>query len=101
MGRKRFERRRVGDLPTVEGRALAISLLDDDALLAVVHAERQGGAAAVDELHAEETAAVGGPILQALRANAHIPERLNIHRELLRRYRRLRNPSTSALPGEP
>ena len=54
MRRERIERRRVGDLPAVERRAFVCVGVDDDALLAVVHAERERAAALVDQLHAEE-----------------------------------------------
>src|SRR5262249_46827536 len=63
--RPRVEPRRIGDLPAIEGRALAAVLGNDDALLAIVHAERERGTAVVDELHAEKLAAIGGPVLEA------------------------------------
>jgi hypothetical protein len=41
LGRKRVQRRRVGDLSSEEALAFAKRPVDDNALLAVVHPERQ------------------------------------------------------------
>src|SRR5262249_27942090 len=80
LGSEAIERRRVGNFPAIEGRTFAAVLLHHDPLLAVVHAERERRAAAIDELHAEEAPAIGGPVLQAPRADANISQRLNGHR---------------------
>src|SRR5262249_25685375 len=77
--RKRVERDRVLDLPAIERRRVGLAFLDDHALLAVVHAERQGGAAPVDQLQAEEAARIGIPVLELAGADADVPQRLQIH----------------------
>ena len=53
--------------------------MDDDALLAVVHAQRQRAAALIDELHAEEARAVGRPVLKIAGTDTDITERIEIH----------------------
>jgi hypothetical protein len=52
------ERGRVGGLPAEKGDAFAAISIDDEALLAVVHAEGKRGARFVDALQAEQAAAV-------------------------------------------
>ena len=79
MRGKRIERRRIGHFPTVERRAVILVGMDDDALLAVVHAQRQRAAALIDKLHAKEPRAVGRPIFQVSRADTDIAERIEIH----------------------
>ena len=80
MRRKRIERRRVGNLPAVERRAFIFVGVDDDALLAVVHAQRQRATALVDQLHAEKVGAVNRPILEALGADTDIAQGVEMHR---------------------
>ena len=58
MRRKRVERRGIGDFPTVERRPLVLVGMNDDALLAIVHAQRERAAALVDHLHAEKARAI-------------------------------------------
>src|SRR5262245_12950494 len=79
MRGERIKRRGVGDLPAVERRALVLVGMDDDALLAVVHAQRQRATALIDELHAEKPRAIGGPIFQIPGADTDIAERIEIH----------------------
>ena len=68
--REPLERRGVGDLPAEEADAFAAVGLDDDALLAVVHAERERGAALVDGLQPKQPAAVRAPVVERLGANS-------------------------------
>ena len=76
---QRIERGRVPDLPTEKADALAVIGVDDDPLLAVVHAEGQRGARFVDALKAEQTRAVARPIAQILGSNPDITESLRNH----------------------
>ena len=76
------ERRGVGDLPAVEARRLGVGRVDHEPLLAVVHAEGERAAALVHELHAEELAAVGRPVLEVLGADSDITQRFKAHRGL-------------------
>ena len=80
MGGERVERARVGDFPAVKTGAFAAVVMHHHALLAVVHPEGEGRLALVDELHAEEMAAIGRPILEILRADPDIAQRLQFHR---------------------
>jgi putative endonuclease len=54
----------VGDLPAEKGDALAAVLAHDQALLSVVHPQREALGAEVDELHAQKSRAEAGPVLQ-------------------------------------
>ena len=74
-----IERRRIGHFPAVERRAVILVGMDDDALLAVVHAQSERAAALIDKLHAEKTRAVGRPVFQVSRADTDIAERIEIH----------------------
>ncbi len=74
------ERGGVGDLPAVEAGRVDAVLVNHETLLAVVHAERRGAPALVDQLHAEEPAGVGRPVFQVLGAKADIAQRLQAHR---------------------
>ena len=94
MRRQRLDRRCVGDLPPVESNTLTFVALDNHALLAVVHAQRQRTAALVDELHAEKTRAVGRPLIEIGAADAHIAERGNLHSRLSLR-RKVHHPSAT------
>src|ERR1043166_5630862 len=71
---ERIERGRIRDFPAEETDAGAAVLIDDDALLAVVHAEREARRALVDALKAEQLRAVVAPIAKRLRANADITQ---------------------------
>ena len=77
--RKPLQRGRVGDLPAEESDPFAAVFLDDDALLAVVHAQRKLLAALLQELHAQKSRAEAAPVLERICVNADISERLNIH----------------------
>ena len=73
---KTVERRGVGHFPTEKADALAAIGIDDDALLAVVHPERQRRARLVDALQPEQTGAVARPIAQILGTHADVTESL-------------------------
>src|SRR4029077_9374401 len=73
------ERGRVGDLPAEKPDALAAVGRDDDALLAVVHAEGERRARLVDALQAEQARAVARPVGQILGAHADIAQSLRTH----------------------
>ena len=75
--RDRIERCGVRHFPAEKADALAAGAIDDDALLAVVHAERDGLAALVDALQAEEAAGVFRPVLQTVGADADISQGLH------------------------
>src|ERR1700733_8426713 len=79
MRRQRVERGGVGDLPAIKAYAFAGIGIDDQALLAVVHAERARGAAFVDKLHAEKTRRIGRPLVDIAGADPNIAERLHAH----------------------
>ena len=76
MRRDGVERRRIGDLPAEKADALAAVGGDDDALLAVVHAEGERRARLVDALQAEQARAVARPVGQILGAHADIAQSL-------------------------
>ena len=80
MRRQRIERGGIGDFPAIEADALAGIGIDDQALLAVIHAKRARAAALVDELHAEKARGVGRPLVDITGADPDIPERLKLHR---------------------
>ncbi len=73
-GRKRIQRRRIRHFPAEECRAAIGVGIHDDALLAVIHAQREHAARLVDELHAEKTRRVGRPVFQIPGADADIAE---------------------------
>src|SRR5262249_46956493 len=74
----------VRDLPSVEGGAFAGLLVHDQTLLAVVHPEREAGAALVDELHAEEGPSIVPPFLEPPGPDPDVSERLQVHGVSLR-----------------
>ena len=74
---------RVGDLPSEAMRGGIAVLLDDDALLAVVHAENQARTRALDELHAEQSGPVVRPVLEVVGPDSDIAERRERHGEVL------------------
>lgn len=69
----------VGDFPAKETRAFAHRAVDDDALLAVVHAERQQRIAALDRLQADQAGAELPPVLQGGRAEPGISQTEQCH----------------------
>src|SRR5262249_20728669 len=69
----------VRRLPAEEAEAIVSVILDDDALLAVVHAKRHALLRSVDLLHAEEAGSEMGPVVEALRRDANVSERLDLH----------------------
>jgi hypothetical protein len=73
------ERRRIRDLPAEEAGALATVFIDDQALPAVVHAERERLRAFVHKLHAEQIGAEGAPIFERLGTDANIAQALDFH----------------------
>src|SRR6516225_7963018 len=79
MGRQGPERRGVGDFPAEEADSFAAIGMDHDALLAVIHAERERGARLIHALQAEQTGAIAGPVVQSFSANADITQRLRSH----------------------
>src|SRR5262249_62177781 len=79
MRGERIERRGMGHFPAVERGALVFIGVNDDALLAIVHAQRQRAAALLDKLHAEEARAIGRPVLEIAGADTDITERIEIH----------------------
>ena len=76
MRRQRVERGGVGGFPAEKTDALAAVGIDDEALLAVVHAEGERRARFVDALQAEQAAAIACPVAQILGAHADIAESL-------------------------
>src|SRR4051812_19127462 len=78
---RRIKRRGVGDFPAENADAFATICVDDDALLAVIHAERQHRSALVDPLQAEQPGPIGPPITQILGADADISQSLYAHRD--------------------
>jgi len=53
--------------------------MDDDPLLAVVHAQRQRATASLDKLHAEKARAEALPVLESPGADPDIAERIEVH----------------------
>jgi len=53
--------------------------MHDDALLAVVHAERHGRARLVDALQPEQVRPIARPVAQLLGAHADVAQSLNAH----------------------
>ena len=74
MRRERVERGRVLDLEAEEPNAFAAVGIHDDALLTVVHAQREARAGLVDELHAEQAGAVVLPVLEIPGAHTDVSE---------------------------
>ena len=73
-GRERVQRRGIGDLPAEEARAFAHRAVDDDALLAVVHPERQQRIAALDRLQADQPGAELPPVVELVRPEPGISQ---------------------------
>ncbi len=74
MRRKGFERGRVVDLEAEEAGAFAAVGIDDEALLAVIHAQGQAGAGLVDKLHAEQPRRVLLPVRKVCGAHTDVSE---------------------------
>ena len=77
--RERLQRRRVGDLPAEEARTFGHRAVDDDALLTVIHAERQQRRAALHRLQADQSGPELPPIVQRCRSEPGISQRLQRH----------------------
>ena len=76
---ERIERRTVGDFPAEELDARAAVVFDDHALLAVVHAKGNAGAAFVDKLKTQHARPVAAPIVEIGGVEADIAQRLRKH----------------------
>ena len=61
------------------GVAVAAVAVDEEALLAVVHAQRDAAIAALDHLHAKEACREGRPVLELVRGDADVSQRLKLH----------------------
>ena len=77
---QRRQRGGIRDLPAEETRAVRHRAVDDDALLAVVHPERQQRRAALDRLQADQPGPELPPIVQIGRAEPDISQSLHRHR---------------------
>ena len=75
-GGERVQRGGVRDLPAEEARALRHRAVDDDALLAVVHPERQQRGAALHRLQADQAGAELPPVVERGRAEPGIAQSL-------------------------
>lgn len=80
--RQRVEGRTVGHLPAEEPCAFALGAVDHDALLAVVHPEREQRIAALDCLQPDEASAELPPVVERVGAEASISETQNRHLRL-------------------
>ena len=78
-GGERVQRGGVRDLPAEEARAFAHRAVDHDALLAVVHPERQQRIAALDRLQADQAGAELPPVVQRIRPEARISQTQQCH----------------------
>jgi hypothetical protein len=63
-GGELVQRSRVGHLPAEEARPFRHRAVDDNALLAVVHPERQQRSAALDRLQADQSGSELSPIVE-------------------------------------
>ena len=77
---QRIQRRTVGNLPAEEARAFAHRAVDHDALLAVVHPERQQGIAALDRLQPDQAGPELPPVLEVIRSETGISQTQQCHR---------------------
>ena len=78
--RERVQRRRIRDLPAEEALAVGHRTVDDDALLAVVHPERQQRIAALDRLQPDQPGPELPPVVQLVRSEAGISQTQQCHR---------------------
>ena len=78
--RQRIQRRAVGNLPAEEARAFAHRAVDHDALLAVVHPERQQRIAALDRLQPDQAGPELPPVLEVIRSETGISQTQQCHR---------------------
>ena len=70
--RHRVKRGSIRNLPTEKADALPAVGVDDEPLLAIIHAEGEARAGLVDALKAEELFAIARPIAHVLGANTDI-----------------------------
>ena len=77
---QRIQRRTVGNLPAEEARAFAHRAVDHDALLAVVHPERQQRIAALDRLQPDQAGPELPPVLEVIRSETGISQTQQCHR---------------------
>src|SRR5262245_29706374 len=89
LRRQRLERARVSHLPAEHIDALAAISVNDDALLAVVHAERNGRGTPVDPLQAKKPGSIARPVAKIPGAGANVTESFNTHWKFLFGDRRL------------
>ena len=78
-GRERVQRIRIGHFPAEKPLALRHRAVDHDALLAVVHPERQQGGAPLHRLQADQSGSELPPIVERGRAEPDISQRLQWH----------------------
>ena len=64
-GRQSVQRRRIGNLPAEEALAFRHRAVDDNALLAVVHAECEQGRTALDCLQADQSGPELPPVVES------------------------------------
>ena len=79
-GRQRIKRGAVCDLPAEEARPFAHRAVDDDALLAVIHPERQQRIAALHRLQPDEAGPELPPVLEVGRSEPGISQTQQCHR---------------------
>jgi hypothetical protein len=68
------QRSLVRNLPPKKPDPIAVVLIYNEALFAIVHAKRNGRTALVHPLHSELARAIAGPIFQVSGPNAHIAQ---------------------------
>ncbi len=78
--RQRVQRRCVRNLPAEEPRAFAHGAVDHDALLAVIHPERQQRVAALDRLQPDQAGPELPPVLEVGRSETGISQTQQCHR---------------------
>jgi hypothetical protein len=86
--RHRVERGGVRNLPTEKADALPAVGIDDEPLLAIIHAEGEARAGLVGALKAEELFAIARPVIHVLGANPDIAQCFDAHMVLARCLRR-------------
>src|SRR6185369_17747179 len=108
----------VGDFPAEEARAVAQGAVDYDALLAVVHPERQQRIAALDRLQPDQAGPELPPVLEVGRSETGISQTQQCHRlpplvcnlcalrapllaQILRKFSAFRHPKMGPERGRP